>query len=161
MDAQIAEPLITDAWLRQFRDRVYQVPQTQLILQLDAHRMMALAMLVTVSSHQILSDMGQSSTVRQALAELSAELSATVNASEAEPPSLSEMTVIMDMVATAFSLIEARRIATGNPDADIPTNLISGALLQLRRQACTDGGLKASGSLLPLLRPFAECSALG
>lgn len=161
MTADTAEPLITDRWLRQFRDRVYQVPQTQLVMQPDAHRFMALAMLVTLSSHQILSDMGHSSTVRQALADYSDELSASVNASEAEPPSLSEMTVVMDMVATAFSLIEARRIATGNQDADVPTKVISGALMQLMRQACEDGGQKAAGSLLPLLRPFAQCPALG
>ena len=152
------EPLITDEWLHRFESSVYRCARTQLVKDQDAHRLVALAMLVTLGAHQMLSELGGTSPVRNEIARFYAEHAQGTNVDEAEPPSLSEMTVIMDMVATAFSLIEHRRTEIGAVDTDVPTEILSGALLQLMNRACRSGGAKASASvLLPLIRRFADC----
>jgi len=151
MESSTAGPLVTEPWLKQLREQLYLVPLTQLVSRNDAHRLVALALLVTLQAHRGLSDLGPAPLLRQALAQLDEKLAAA-DAIEAAPPDLAEMTLVLEIATVAMSQLEARRGACGVAENDVPTDDFAEGLVRLAGEACAAGGERAAASVRPLLR---------
>lgn len=159
MPDTVAVPLLADQWLKQFRDQLYHVPLGQLVRYTDTHRLIALALLITLQAHQWLSELGPAPQLRQALQALWQKLEPGSDAGEAAPPDLAEMTLVLEIAAAALSMLEARRIAAGVADTDVPTEVFGPGLLRLVEEACAAGGARAAASVMPLLHACAGAAA--
>lgn len=148
--------LITDKWLAQFEETVVRVGRNHLMSDVEAHRLVALSMVCVLMSHQMLSELGGAMSWVPEIRNLFADLSQASDRGEAEPPSLAEMTVVMDMSATAFSLIAHRCGEIGAEAEDVPTRVIAGALVRVIANACKKGGPRAVATLLKVAESFAK-----
>lgn len=139
-------------WLPTFERRVHHCAESQLVPPDQVSRLVALGLAMTLTSHQVLSELGHSPRVWRQVKDYLYELKQSIDPDYAEPPSLSEMTIIMDIASTAFSLLDHRRITAGELETDVRIERIASALLPTMRRACEAGGPVAAASLMQFLQ---------
>lgn len=151
--------LMDPKWISLFRERVLQCAVNQLVPAADRERLMVMSMIIVIAAHERLSTFGTSQQVREKLRLFSQELAANEDPGQADPPRLEEMTIVMDMAATAFSMIEHRRVQSAYPELDYPTEDLADALMMVVRQSCKAGGHRAAASVRPLLLGYSHACA--
>lgn len=148
MSAEQNKPTWADAaWLRQLEAEIFAVGKNQLNSDNDTYRLMVLALACTLVGHRYMSERGGATHALRALKKLHREIASADDGIEADPATLGEMVIVMEMASTALSAIDYRREKIGVDEAEIETPEFSRVLVQIMREACRKGGPRVAATL--------------